>query len=121
MSHTSRVGSHLLSYFLGCTTMSALGYFYLSDEFQVYAGSLLNTSKHLHLSAKQLTDVRYKIDHMSQAIEALSLSKLNRSQVDSEIRPIRELVNDYHLELNELNTKFNAMQKELFYLSKKCE
>lgn len=117
----SRVGSHLLSYLLGCTTMSALGYFYLSDEFQVYAGSLLNTSKHLHLTAHQLTDVRNKVDHMGTAIEALSVTKLSKNQVDMELRPIRELLNDYHTELNQMNTKFNAMQKELFWLSNKTD
>ena len=117
----SRVGSHLLSYLLGCTTVSALGYFYLSDEFQVYSGSLLNTSKHLHLTAHQLNDVRNKIDHMGKALEALSLTKLSKNQVDEEVLPLRELINDYHNELNQLNTKFNAMQKELFWLSKKSE
>ncbi len=117
----SRLGSNVLSYLLGVSTMSAFGYFYLSDEFQVYAGSLLNTSKHLHLTAHQLNDIRYKMDHMEKALEALSITKLSKNQVDESIRPIRELVNDYHTELQQLTIKYNAMQKELFWLSKKNE
>eukprot|EP00834_Sanchytrium_tribonematis_P002469 NODE_76_length_23837_cov_1.242396.p19 type:complete len:119 gc:universal NODE_76_length_23837_cov_1.242396:9880-10236(+) len=111
--------SHVVSYLLGCSTVGALGYFYLSDEFQVYANSLLNTSKHLHLTAHQLNDVRNKMDFMGNAIDSLSITKMSKPQVQEELRSLRDLVHDYHVELNQLNTKFNAMQKELFWLSNK--
>lgn len=112
------LSQHVLSYLLGVSTISALGYFYLTDEFQVYSSALLNTSKHLHLTAHQLNDVHAHIGSLEHSINKVADEKVSIEDVERIVTPLKQLLKDYHAELQNVNDKLTILQKELYWMSK---
>lgn len=107
------MASHLLSFFVGSTSVAAIGYFYLSDQLEVYAKSLESTTKHLNTSTKHLTDIRTRMDYLDKSVHCLSSTQMTKATVQQEIEPIQDLLKVYQTELNQLAIKVNALQKQI--------